>query len=99
MRHLLQAVAGTLGELARSTEPARVLIGHKPFEGADGDGLVDGSAAAGRLARSTANPSANGGERIGPAGDQVRGLVISGSDGADIAAGVSVHRAGELALD
>jgi hypothetical protein len=78
---------------------AGVLVGYEPLEGADGDWLVDGSPAAGSLTRGAANPSADGGKRIGSACNQVGPFVISSSDGADIAAGVGVDRTGELALD
>src|SRR5215831_9249975 len=97
--HLFDAVAGPLGELARRAKMAGVLVGHKPLESADGNGLVDRSAPAGSLAGSAADPSADGGERIGPAGNQVRAFVVSSGDGADVTPGVCVDRAGVLALD
>ena len=67
--HLLQSVAGPFGEFARSAKVAGALVGHEPFEGADGDWLVYRSPAAGSFARGTADPSTDRGERIRPPGD------------------------------
>src|SRR5262249_13201600 len=97
--HFLQPVAVPFGKLPRSAKLAGVLIGYEPLECADGDWLVDRSSAAGSLARSTADPSTDRGQWIRPPRDEVCALVVTGSDGADIAAGVGMHRAGELALD
>src|SRR6185369_16497256 len=97
--HLLESIAGAFGKLVGSAKVAGVLVGHKPLEGADGDWLVYRSSAAGSLVRGTADAYADRGERIWPPGNQVRRLIVARCDRADVAPGVGVHRAGELALD
>src|SRR5581483_7818521 len=55
---------------------------------------VDGASPARRLARCRAHPPADGGERVGGAGDEVGVAVAPFGDGDHVRAGVGVDRAG-----
>ncbi len=73
-------------------------IGDEAFEGADGDGGIDIAAAAVDFAGGAADASADGGKRIGSAGDFVSVFVSALGDGGDVAAGVGVDGTGVLTL-
>ena len=100
-----QALRGGLrhgGELALGRFRAgfgAVSFADEPLQRANGDRLIDGSAAAGGLAGRAADAAADGRQGVRPAGDQVGPLVVAVGDSADVAARVGVHGAGELALD
>ena len=78
---------------------AAELLADKALQGADGDGLVNGAAAAGGFARRSADAPAQRSQGVGTARDQVGALVVPSGDRAYIAPRVGVYRAGVLALD
>jgi hypothetical protein len=74
-------------------------VGHKALQCSNRDRRIDILSAAGHFARRAANASADRGQRIRAAGDQVGVLETAFGNRADIAAGVGVDRAGILTLD
>src|SRR5262249_5215913 len=65
----------------------------------DGDGLIVIPAAARGLTRRTADASANAGERVRAASDQVGATIVALGDGPHVAARVGVNGARLLTLD
>ena len=76
---------------ARGEALHAVLLRDESLERADCNRRVDGAPPACRLARRRAHPSADGCERVGPTGDQVRVAVSPFRNRGDIAAGIGVH--------
>ena len=91
-RDLLLALPGRRGDGGQLA-----LLRREPLQAPDGDRLIEGSAAAGRLARSGADPAAHRRERIDLGGDFVGLVVAALPDQPDIAAGVGSGRARFLA--
>ena len=99
-RHLFGVLRGLFffgqSQLARGEHRA-LLIGGKPFQQPDGDGLVGSAARADRFARMRADPAANGGKRVALA-DQIHRLeIFLLLDELDVALNVDPGRALHLA--
>ena len=75
------------------------LLGDVPLQRADGDGGVDGAAAARVLAGRRADAPADRGERVGRARDEECVFVTALGDELHVAARVGRDRAAGLALD
>jgi len=71
-----------------------ITLGEKTLEGADGNGFVDLTAAAGGFAGMSANAAADTGKRVGAAGVLIRFFETALGNEADVTTCVGVRRAG-----
>ena len=88
-----QLGALVLFDLQRSSGFRAVTLGEKALEGADGNGFVDGSAAASGFAGMGADAAADTGQRVGIARIAVRLLKSPFGNQGDVAPGVGSRRA------